>query len=49
MIPSLLLFILLPLLLRAGWNFWIGLLLSAAATSLAYVAMSWLLRRLGVL
>lgn len=47
-IPSLLLLLLLPLLLRAGWNFWLSLLLSAAATSLGYVAMTWLLRRLGV-
>jgi hypothetical protein len=47
-IPSLLLLILLPLLLRAGWNFWLSLLVSVTATSLAYLAMVWLLRRLGI-
>jgi hypothetical protein len=47
-IPSLLLLVLLPLLLRAGWAFWSSLALSIAATSLAYLAMVWLLRRLGV-
>lgn len=47
-IPSLLLLVLLPLLLRAGWAFWSSLAVSIVATSLAYLAMVWLLRRLGV-
>ena len=47
-IPSLLLFLLLPLLLRAGWNFWLALLLSSAATALAYALMVWLLPRFGI-
>ena len=38
-LPSLLLFIVLPLLLRAGWGFWASLALSGAATALAYVGM----------
>lgn len=47
-IPSLLLLVLLPLLLRAGWTFWLSLSVSIVATSLAYLAMVWLLRRLGI-
>ena len=47
-IPSLLLFVLLPLLLRAGWNFWLALLLSSVATALAYALMVWLLPRFGI-
>jgi len=44
-IPSLLLFILLPLLLRAGWSFWASLSASSVATAAAYLAMAWLLGR----
>ena len=44
-IPSLLLFILLPLLLRAGWGFWASLSTSSAATAAAYFGMVWLLGR----
>lgn len=47
-LPSLVLFIVLPLLLRAGWNFWTSLVLSSALTAAAYSAMSWLLRRFGI-
>jgi hypothetical protein len=47
-IPSLLLLVALPLLLRAGWGFWPSLLVSVAATALAYLAMAWLLRRIGI-
>ena len=46
--PSLRLFVLLPLLLRAGWNFWLALLVSSAATALAYALMVWLLPRFGI-
>lgn len=47
-LPSLLLFLLLPLLLRHGLNFWISLALSVAATAGCYVALLPLLRRIGV-
>jgi hypothetical protein len=47
-IPSLLLLVLLPLLLRAGWTFWLSLAVSIVATSLAYLAMLWLLHRVGI-
>lgn len=47
-IPSLLLFLLLPLLLRHGLGFWISLAVSAAATAGCYVALLPLLRRMGV-
>ena len=43
-IPSLLLFALLPLLLRQGWNFWLSLATSCAATAVAYGATTWLLK-----
>jgi hypothetical protein len=35
-LPSLVLFVLLPVLLRHGWNFWLSLGLSCAATALSY-------------
>ena len=47
-IPSRVLFLALPGLLRLGWGFWPSLLASIAATSVAYGAMGWLLGRLGV-
>ena len=47
-LPSLLLFVLLPLLLRAGWGFWSSLAVSSAATTLAYVAMVRLLAFFGI-
>lgn len=47
-IPSLLLFILLPLMLRAGWGFWGSLAAASSATALGYVVMAWLLARWGV-
>lgn len=47
-LPSLVLFLALPLLLRAGWSFWPALAVSCVLTALAYVAMSWGLARLGV-
>lgn len=47
-IPSLLLFILLPLLLRAGWGFWVSLSLSSIATAVAYFGMVWLLGRFNI-
>lgn len=47
-IPSLLLFLLLPLLLRHGFNFWGSLALSAGATAGCYITLLPLLRRMGV-
>ncbi|MBW8365116.1 MAG: DUF3147 family protein [Rhizobium sp.] len=47
-LPSLLLFVLLPVLLRLGWGFWLSLAVSSAATALAYVGMIKLLSLFGV-
>src|SRR4030042_2601838 len=47
-LPSLLLFVLLPLLLRSGLGFWFSLAASSAATALAYLGMIKLLGVLGV-
>jgi len=47
-LPSLLLFVLLPVLLRHGWGFWLGLAVSSGATALAYLGMVKLLAALGV-
>jgi hypothetical protein len=45
-LPSLLLFLLLPMLLKAGWGFWWSLAASCAATAVAYGGTVWLLRLL---
>ena len=47
-LPSLLLFLLLPWLLRQGFGFWLALSLASAATVLAYGLMWLVLRRCGV-
>lgn len=47
-LPSLLLFLLLPLLLKQGVGFWVSLGLSVAATAGCYLALLPLLRRMGV-
>lgn len=47
-IPSLLLFVLLPLLLRTGWGFWSSLVTSLLATATAYFAMAWAMSRFGI-
>lgn len=47
-IPSLILFVLLPLLLRTGVGFWSSLAVSIAATAGTYLAALPLLRRFGV-
>lgn len=44
-LPSLVLFVLLPVLLRSGMNFWLSLLLACAATALAYGGVLLLLDR----
>jgi hypothetical protein len=47
-LPSLLLFVLLPLLLRSGLGFWFSLAVSSAATALAYLGMIKLLGMFGM-
>ena len=47
-LPSLLLFVLLPLLLRNGLGFWFSLATSIAATALAYLSMIKLLGMFGI-
>ncbi|MBK6659248.1 MAG: DUF3147 family protein [Proteobacteria bacterium] len=47
-LPSLLLFLLLPALLRAGLGFWASLAASTAATTAAYFAMIKVLGTLGI-
>lgn len=47
-IPSLLLFVLLPLLLRSGWGFWSSLGVACIATAVAYFVVIWCLERLGI-
>ena len=47
-LPSLILFLTLPVLLRYGVNFWLSLALVLAATLACYIALLPLLRRFGV-
>ena len=47
-IPSLVLFVLFPVFLRTGWNFWISLGMASVATAFAYFCMVWLLGRFNV-
>jgi hypothetical protein len=47
-IPSLTLFLVLPLLLRHGMSFWASLGAACVATAVAYVALVWSLGRLGI-
>ena len=47
-LPSLPLFLLLPALLKAGWNFWLSLLVSCSVTAACYVAMAFALGKIGV-
>ncbi len=47
-LPSLLLFLLLPILLKHGLGFWFSLSLSVAATIGCYVMFIFLLRQMGV-
>lgn len=46
--PSLVLFIVLPVLLRAGWGFWGSLGTSCVITAAVYLAMIWGLGRIGI-
>ena len=47
-LPSLILFIALPLLISNGLGFWPSLVVSCGLTFLAYLAMTWILGRLGI-
>ena len=47
-LPSLVLFLLLPLLIRQGLGFWLSLATSIAATAACYLAMLPVLRKFGV-
>ena len=47
-LPSLTLFVVLPLLLRHELDFWLSLTLACAATAVAYFAMVWALGRFGI-
>jgi hypothetical protein len=47
-LPSLPLFLVLPALLRAGWNFWLCLLVSCSVTAACYAAMVFGLGKLGI-
>jgi hypothetical protein len=47
-LPSLVLFLALPLFLRLGWTFWLSLLAASALTVASYGVTVALLRRLGV-
>lgn len=47
-LPSLTLFLLLPMLLRLGLPFWASLVASCVATACAYAAMGWALSKAGV-
>ncbi len=47
-LPSLVLFVALPLLLRAGFGFWLALAIASGLTFVAYLAMVGILNRLGI-
>ncbi|MDD4928220.1 MAG: hypothetical protein PHP85_02955 [Gallionella sp.] len=47
-LPSLVLFLLLPLLLRLGLGFWLSLFISISATAACYLSLMPLLRKFGV-
>lgn len=46
-IPSLPMFLLIPMLLHRGWGFWPALIVGCVLTVLLYLAMTWALGRLG--
>ena len=47
-LPSLPMFLLMPALLRAGWNFWTVLALGCALTVGLYLGMTWVGPRIGL-
>lgn len=46
-LPSLVLFLVLPALLRSGWGFWASLAVAAASTAASYAGLLWILDRSG--
>ena len=47
-LPSLVLFLLLPVLIKSGWGFWFSLLSAVLATILCYGAMLLILKQFGI-
>jgi hypothetical protein len=47
-LPSLPMFVLIPVMLRAGWGFWSALLAGCALTVVLYLGMMWLAPRVGI-
>ena len=47
-LPSLPMFLLIPAMLRAGWSFWLTLLVGCALTIALYLGMTWLGPRIGL-
>lgn len=47
-LPSLPMFLVIPVLLRNGMSFWLALLLGCALTIMLYLAMTWIGPRLGL-
>ncbi len=47
-LPSLALFLLLPVLIKAGWGFWLSLLAAVLATILCYIVMLAILKQFEV-
>jgi hypothetical protein len=47
-LPSLVLFLLLPVLIKSGWGFWLSLLAAILATTLCYAVMLAILKQFGV-
>ena len=47
-LPSLVLFLVLPLMLKAGWNFYPSLLAAMTLTAGAYFGMAFVLKSLGI-
>lgn len=47
-LPSLPMFLVLPVMLRGGMNFYVAMALSCAMTAVLYLIMVWTLRRFGI-
>jgi hypothetical protein len=47
-IPSLALFLALPLFLRVGWGFWLSLLAACGVTAVCYASMLAIAKRIGI-
>lgn len=47
-LPSLVLFLVFPSMLRMGWSFWPSLVTASLATAAAYWAMAWALTKAGI-